>query len=326
MGIFTNMEWAYNGIKFLADPSSVPLVGTPYSKLYVVNSYEMLDIAAKDIISSNKDGAYFISLDLPADMLVYDENCHLKPSTEWISMKGLPWVKEQNQLKKMEAYADQTLCLYGKLQSFVNHLKSENLEKNTVLVIQGVSGAEGIKPINSASFVNSFRDRKLVDVAIKDPYATEFNIKYNICSPSSLIRQYLFKKPTCEELNGLPVNDGAKFEIRESIQEYPVKPEDSSKARDDFNNWYKEWLEKNPVSYSYIEDTASPTPAVIEKPQEPIVTVVEEPPMEEIKVFEPEQPEAPQTDAIPQVADIIEEVPNTNTEQAPESASKENVE
>jgi len=269
------MGWLYDSLGFITEPNSLPIVGIPYGNLYVVNSFDMLDTAAQDILKGNHNVAYFLYLDLPSNLLVYDENCQLKPSSKWISLRNLPWGKDSNQTKKLDAYADQSICLYGKLQSFISKLNTAGVEKDTVVLIHGLSSPLGLHKNPGSNVIAGFKNNNLVEAAVRDSKSKEFVVNYSVCNPVGIIKQYLLKKGPCQEFSGLNLDEAAKGEIKSnlSLQFGNDQIKESLKT---FVDWYNNWEAKTqPIANDKknlipLEETEKLKAEPVQEPAKPI--------------------------------------------------------
>lgn len=124
MGVFNNMEPLYTALKAVTRPDNLPMVGQKFDNLYVVDAPKTLEAAGKDIVKDRGNQAYFIMADMPSDMFVYNEFCQIKPISQWLDMESLPWIINKNLYNKRTAYLDQTACLFGKLEQFMDYLKN----------------------------------------------------------------------------------------------------------------------------------------------------------------------------------------------------------
>lgn len=77
-------------------------------------------------------------------------------------MESLPWIINKNLYNKRTAYLDQTACLFGKLEQFMDYLKKSGVLDKSVVVIQGLSGADDLKNVTERQFIPDFKNKKLV--------------------------------------------------------------------------------------------------------------------------------------------------------------------
>ena len=168
---------------------------------------------------------------------MYDEFCQLKPVDKWILEDGVS-VSED---KKVNAYFEQTSCLFGKLADFMRKLKEADADKNTVVVLQGVSGLE-IAGLKSA---DKFEAERMVSMAIRDPKHNRFTLNRRFCSTPKIVRQYLFKKDLCVEQEGLNVDENLKKEVLKNIEKHNVFNKTSIDTLTEAGEWFRSWLRAN---------------------------------------------------------------------------------
>ena len=149
----SNFAPLYRFLKIFSEPEKLPLVGINYNNLYVINAIKTFDVLAENIISDKGRSAYFVYADIPSDMFIYDEFCNIKPRDKWINLENLPWITENKSDLKYRSYVEQTRCLYGKLQQFIDTLSNEDILKDTVLVINGISSDHNFGDTTSRGFV-----------------------------------------------------------------------------------------------------------------------------------------------------------------------------
>lgn len=236
MDIFSLNRPLYNVLKSF-NVADVPLVGIDYAKVNALGSVGTLDVVADDIASGRGNRAYFVWMNLPEQGYVYDEFCQLKPVDKWILEDGVS-VSED---KKVNAYFEQTSCLFGKLADFVRKLKEADADKNTVVVLQGVSGLEiaGLKP------ADKFEAERMVSMAIRDPKHNKFTLNRRFCSTPKIVRQYLFKKDLCVEQEGLNIDENLKKEVLKNIEKHNVFDKTSIDTLTEAGEWFRSWLRAN---------------------------------------------------------------------------------
>ena len=245
MGVFNNLETIYTMLKAFTRPDNMPMIGFKFDSLYVVNSPEVLETLAKDIVKDKGNQAYFVLLDMPSNMFVYNEYCKIKPKDQWLHMESLPWVINKNLLNKRTAYLDQSACMYGKLEQFMEYLQKSGVLDETVIVLQGLSGADDLQNVNERLFVPDFKNKKLVTMAIRDPLKKKFSIGEEVCEASDILNQYLFRKGNCQEMRRLVVHSGAKKELKGMLGRYKIDNQMVEKAQASFGDWYKLWATAN---------------------------------------------------------------------------------
>ena len=232
----------YKLLEPVMNVDKMPMVGTNYNNLYVVNSVKTFDILLEDIKKDEGKQAYFVFADVPSDMYIYDEYCHIRPQTQWLNRSNLPWIKRDYTYQRRDAYLQQTRCLVGKMEYFIDELKKANLWDDTVLMVQGTSGLNNFQnePIDDVS--EDFIANRLVEMSVHDSSMTKFESNDNLCSTTEFVSEYLygFKKCNPESL-GLhsnilnDINRKISYLLRDVNNDYAEK----------FNKWYKGWKTAN---------------------------------------------------------------------------------
>lgn len=245
MGVSSDLSAVYSMLKAVTVPDKLPLVGIKFDNLYVIDSPKTLEEAAKSIVSDKGNQAYFIYMDLPADMFVYNEYCRIKPTSQWLDMESLPWIINKNLSGKRNAYLEQTACLYGKLEQFMLSLKDAKVLDKSVVVVQGLSGVNDLKNVKERLFVPDFKNKKLVTMAIRDPLKKQFVVASEICNAPDIVNQYLFKKGNCIEMNKLGIHVRAQTEIQGILGQFNIDEEMTQGAVAYFDKWYKDWEKVN---------------------------------------------------------------------------------
>lgn len=298
---FTN-DWSgvYSTVNTLANADQMPILGIPYDNLYVVNSFKTLDVLAEDLAKDHGNRAYFVFLDLPSDMYVYNEFCQIKPRDKWIAMTSAKWMGrlDKNRFEKREAYLDQTSCLIGKLEQFMQKLQENGAAKDTVIVLQGASGVGDI--VNGGKtddYIANFKSRNLVLMAIKDPAKDKFSVNNEICEAKTITQNYLYKRHSCIEMEQLDLFDNAKKDLQQNLMRVMLTNEGVKKAASDFEEWYKTWSAVN---------AGQPLPLKLPV-TEPISEAIEVPDVQvdEVKVMEVPAAELPEAEVKP-LGDIEE--------------------
>ncbi len=242
MRLFENMGGLFNFFSIFTKIEDMPMIGISYNNLYVVNSIKTLDILAENILNDQGRNAYFIYADIPSDMFIYDQFCTVKPRSEWVNLHQLPWMKEKKNAHILMAYNEQTRCLLGKLQEFLDRLSEVGLFKNTVVVIQGLS-SEGLQTDFSENdnYKEDLLNKKLSFMAIKSPLEKKAVYNKEFCTTKTALRNYLYGGKTCENLSNLPVHQTIAENIKQSLNELSFNTQELSLYTSNFTNWYKYW-------------------------------------------------------------------------------------
>lgn len=247
-GLLNDSKGLYGILNLVTQANKIPVIGTSYAKLYVVNSFKTLDLLEKDIAKDKGNIAYFVYVDLPADMFVYNEFCMVKPVNKWQVMHNQPWQEKETASKmqeRREAYAEQYACLFGKLQKFIDGLKSSGDIKNSVIVLQGLSAPEDRENNEKDRPELKFGAQKMVNLAIFDPKQKEFMVKNEICLASDEVKSYLSKGNKCKEFKGLKYQDEEIKELDSALKNKSISVDDVNAAKNYYKHWYVYWQEEN---------------------------------------------------------------------------------
>ena len=254
MKIFKDMSAIYQTLRIFGQPETMPMVGINYNNLYVINSVKTFDIVAEDVINDKGAQAYFVYADIPSDMFVYDEFCNLKPREKWVNMENMPWIKTDNSLAKRNGYLDQTQCLYGKMQEFINKLDNAGLLNKSVIVINGMSSVDDFRKIPYDDFINNFLYDKMSMLAIKSPNNKQLTIDNGICRTQDILRRYIYHDNSCKGLESVNIHQSLKDELQRKLQTLDITEEQAALNVPEFEKWYMKWCYINKISDNFKPD------------------------------------------------------------------------
>lgn len=230
----------------------------PYERLYVVDSFQVLQKLLDLIVADDGAGVYFVYLNFPDDLLVYDQWCKLKPYARWNTLN--PKFNTSMMYVNSTDYNEQMLCLWGQLSDFMQNLVSLGQEDNLTLVLHGVSGLERIQD-TPKSFIDKFKNQNLVFMAIRDPEA-KFGINRRVCHSRDLLRQHLFGQ-LCQEFEALKFSKSSKDALVSELKDNGIKKYMLPRALEKYDAWLQEWQTKRqppflkasfPVKQKMLED------------------------------------------------------------------------
>lgn len=243
MKLMTNMSTLYNILSVFSDADTIPMIGVNYNNLYVVNSIMIMDVLFDNIKQDTGKQAYFVFVDMPADMYIYDEFCRIKPRSEWLNMVNLPWITHDYTVKRQAAYMQQTRCLFGKLEQFIENLKKENLWNDSVVVLQGVSSVNDFKNYPIENTKENFMGNHLVTMAIYDSQMTDENkVDSKLCTTKGILAEYLFKSEQCYKSE---INIHKKILQELSYKLSRLSLNISKNMIPVFKQWYQKWVNIN---------------------------------------------------------------------------------
>ncbi len=275
-GWFNNeafMGKIYGYLKPLYNPSKTPLIGTSYKKLYVLNSFKNLDLMLDDMAKDKGNNAYFVYLDLPADMFVYDDMCRLKPMAEWLPKHYQPWVDNKGLLEKRNANIKQTMCLFGQLEKMMQAIDKMPDGEKTTVIIEGLSGMDDLVGTDNQNLSDRFRNAQMVALAVRASESKRFVINKSICPVEEILNNLFNQGPKCTEFGRTKLSKSTKKAIKQSVENVRFTNNIAQKSLQEFNQWYKKWNKANyhaplvsPLTTSLLPLKASETPVAAAAP------------------------------------------------------------
>ena len=313
-GWFNNeafMGKIYNYARTFFNPTKTPIIGTSYKKLYVVNSFKNLKLMLEDMDKDKGNNAYFVYLDLPADMYVYDDMCQLMPVDNWLVKYGQPWAENKGFLEKRNAYLKQTMCLFGQLENMMEHIRKSPYADKTTVIIEGLSGVDDMIGSRNEDLSERFRNGQLVALAIKSAGSKKFVINKSICAVEDILNNQLNNGPKCEEFARTKLSKSTKKSVTEDLSAVAFTNNIAQKSLQEFNRWYKEWSKKNyqaPMK-SPLVPVAQPQ-KIIEAPAQnaPALLPLENTEISEQKMMKNEIKVGEEADVVP-LSQVAEEQP-----------------
>lgn len=244
--LFNDMSAVYNFLSnIFLRLDKIPMIGIDYNNLYVINSIKTFDILSNHIIKDKGKQAYFVFVDLPSNMYVYDEYCKILPTDKWYNMSNMPWINTDYSEERVNAYMKQTQCLYGKMQSFLDKLKDNNKLNNAKIIVQGVSGVNNFKNHKIANYVEDFMTNKTANLAIYDSKNNKFGIDNSFCSTKKLLHSLLYRTQNCKpDEETSKIHEQVKFNLYQNINKYAFTVKYDKKNV--FQKWYNQWRIMNP--------------------------------------------------------------------------------
>jgi len=263
---------------FSAFNSEVTPLRFSSKELHSFNAFKTLDIIAEDIITDKGNNFYFTVLDLPSELYLYDSLCNLKPLSRWVSSTD----KSTNKNMQYSAYAEQTSCLYGKLESFIRKLEQNQKLKNTTIIIEGISPAFPALPGIEKDLFKSLQSNKQAGLAIYNNLYPQANIDTRACLSSSILRNHFNQQNDCIEFEDFSLTDQLKDEMLQKAKEQALDNQTTDNAKKSFNTWYQTW-----AAYNQIDIT--PEEQVIPLEKLPQNTIVAEKEISKVAVSEADE-------------------------------------
>jgi len=243
MKIFNDMSLLATILSDFVDINKIPMVGVNYSNLYVMNSPKIFNLLHEHIARDSGKQAYFVFIDLPSNMYIYDEFCQLKSTHEWMDIANLPWIKEDLSAKRREAYLQQTKCLYGELENFIERLQKDKKLNDTMIIIQGVSGTNDFTAEAKQDYIDNFIANKSVNMAVLTMGKRKSEINPVLCSVNDIVSAYLQNKPSCSQQTDIGIHDKIKTKLNSKLNRLTSNiGKDTSEI---FTKWYEKWQAHN---------------------------------------------------------------------------------
>lgn len=243
MRIFKDMSLLAAILSDFVDVNKIPMVGVNYSNLYVMNSVKIFDVLFDHIMKDEGKQAYFVFTDMPSNMYVYDEFCRLKPTHEWMDIANLPWIKENLSSKRREAYLQQTRCLYGELENFLEKLNTAGKLKNTMVIVQGISGTNDFFTEAKSDYADDFLANRSVTMAVLNMGKNKGSINKDMCTTGNIIQTYMSDRKKCQEKNDIGVHDKVITALDDRLTSLTGDIEND--MTQDFTGWFAKWREYN---------------------------------------------------------------------------------
>ena len=262
-------EFIYRRLERFYDPKTTPILGMSYNGLAALDTLKTLDLVAEDIDKDQGRQAYFVFLDMPSELFIYDEMCRLMPSDSWLPKNNKIWVARRiDVMEKREAYMHQSMCVYGKLSEFLQNLKNKGYLNNAVVILQGLNGMDDMFGDRDDSLVTSFLNGLMTDVAIYDSNSKKFSINKTICAIPDIIGNY-FGGEKCTEFEGISSAKSTKQSIRRHLAKISYTNDIAKKSYLRYKEWMKAWNEINYKSFIGLpkKSTVKEDEIVIRHPQ-----------------------------------------------------------
>lgn len=307
------MEWlakpVYHSINSIFSADNIPTIGYSYKNISVINSMQTLNKLFEDISQDQGNNAYFVLLNLPSEMFLFDDMCQLKDMTSWQIKNNHPWAKQNNNMEKRSAYFQQTMCLYGKLSQFMQNLQNIGALNDSVIIIQGLTGIDDL-PENETMLEN-FLNSQMSPLAIYTPENKSFSINKAICSSPSIINQF-FTEEKCVDFNGTNIAKTTRNNIIKYLSPVTYSSDKIQNYYHEYIEWLRSWNQQNFQStFSSSQPISSETELEIIRPKAQLIpleekTITEQKVMEKTVNSAPE-PEVESISTAAQKTPLIEE-------------------
>lgn len=220
-------------VQYLVGREEAREFSLPYERLYVVDSVQVLQKLLEDMAMDKGAGVYFVYLDFPDNLLIYDEWCKVRPQNKWNTLN--PKVNLMSVSRNTREYNEQALCFWGQMGELMDNLEKVNSLGNMTIIMQSISGKRDATA-DSLSFIEKFKEQKSALTAIRDNTA-KFGVSNRICSSKDILRAYLFNTKKCDEFNGLAIAGSSREVLRADLKERKVTKEILPAAAAFYEDW-----------------------------------------------------------------------------------------
>lgn len=242
-GFVSSLNPILKGIGYIYTNKELAPLGFDPNRLYAVNAFKVFDQIIGTIDTQSGNQAYFAVIDLPSDAYVYDSFCRQKETGDWISgtdVSAAPATID----KKREAYAEQTSCLYGALEKFMQQLKKAGSLENTTIVIQGLNVPQKLNRIEQDVY-RQMQNKYQVTLAIRPSEAETPLVDKAFCTVPEILTSYFITHEPCQEFSSVQTTETNLEKIKETVRTDDWKPEELSQAQEAFGEWFNGWAAHN---------------------------------------------------------------------------------
>ena len=205
---------------------------------------QLFDRLSSDFVRDKGDQAYLAYVDMPSDIYIYDEFCNIKPRKDWVALKNNT-IKSGTMEEKRQAYIDQTKCLIGKLQEYMDEIVQQKKIANTNVFIQGVSSIRELAS-RSADKYSQFVTDKLVNLAVRRGDNPRFLINANICMASDFTKSLMRYQDYCYTIDDMKMKKDEVFNLKKNlINNAVIRSNKISNIVDEYHTWYELYKSKN---------------------------------------------------------------------------------
>ena len=205
---------------------------------------QLLDRLSSDFTHDKGDQAYLAYVDLPSDVFIYDEFCNIKPRKNWVALKDNTVFAGKLDEKK-QAYIEQTKCLIGKMQEYMDEVVKQKKIANTNIFIQGVSTIRELAPRTTDKY-NQFVTDKLVNLAVRRGENPRFLINANICLASDFTKSLVRYQDYCYTLDDMKMKKDEVFSMKKNlINNAVIRSNRISNIVEGYHAWYDLYKTKN---------------------------------------------------------------------------------
>lgn len=233
---FANMSWM-KGYKVTSENRRVSIEG----------AHKVFDGLNADVKRDSNGQVYVVYVDLPSDIYIYDEFCNIKPRNQWVALKDNS-IERGGIDEKRKAYTEQTKCLIGKLQDFIDETKKNNKLDKTDIIVQGVSSIRELGGMTGGKYGNFVTD-KLVGLGIRKAKEPKFMINANICLASDFTKSLVSFQDFCYSIDNMKIDERDANNLKKNlINNSVIRGGRINSIAVNYRDWYENF-KKNNVEY-----------------------------------------------------------------------------
>ena len=206
-------------------------------RLAIEGSAEVFNQLRYDISRDEVGHVYMVYVDLPSVAYVYDEFCNIKPRDKWIALSDNN-IYAGGINEKRKAYADQTKCLIGKMQFFLDELRDINKLERSDIILQGVTGVRELTDMKVGKYANFVVDN-LVGMGIRKGKQAEFLINSEICLASDISKSHIKNGNYCYSIDHMKLSNEELEPLKNSlIKNSYIKKHKLNNIIENYKDWY----------------------------------------------------------------------------------------
>ncbi len=223
------------GFKVISQNRRVSIEGSPALFEQMGTDY------SKDKIGT----AYMAYVDLPSDIYMYDQYCNIKPRKEWIAAKDNSLFRGGIDAKR-KAYADQSKCLIGMMQMFMEDFLRDEKHNKTDIVVQGVSTIKEFAGMTAGAY-NNFVADKLVSMGVRKAKAPAFLVNTKVCLASDITKSLISGKEYCYTVENMRMSTDEMFNLQQNlINNAVIRGSKITNIVGNYRDWYEEFKNNSP--------------------------------------------------------------------------------
>lgn len=223
--------------------------------------------AYEDFDKDGKGVAYMSFVELPSDLYVYDEFCNLKPRNKWVALKD-SMIYSGGIDEKRRAYVEQTKCLIGLLQMYMEGLYQNKKLAQTDIIIQGVSPLRELAGMPAGQYGTFVADR-LVSMGIRRGERPNFLINTEICLASDISRSLINNEKECYTIDHMKMSTEDAHNLKQNlVNNSVIRGSKISNIAAGYRDWYEEFRRKSPQYQTMLKDrlkVEAKAPVVVEE-------------------------------------------------------------